>query len=272
MFTDVEQCLGNVAADWSWQYDGVASNVTLSSGGTAVTSMPTPLKVTHAANCGQVAPTLSLQHDTEVLGTLTVGGIDVAAALTSLGLSPSGRRLQAAQRDNSQGSPSTASPNPTLVGQHGGILEAAIPVTRKAVGVAASGETRRLSAAPSCCRWTSSDSCSPIGEACTALHEYIEQKTTTHEFVDVSQCLGSDSNAWSFQYDGATSNVTLSSAGAPVAAWPTPIKVTHAAACSSAAPTLSLQLNTVALGSLSVGGFDIAAALTSLLTASPREP
>ena len=46
--------------------------------------MKTPLKVTHAANCAGTAPTLSLQMDTVALGTLTVGGFDVADALTNL--------------------------------------------------------------------------------------------------------------------------------------------------------------------------------------------
>ena len=37
----------------------------------------TPLKVTHAQNCGTVAPTLTLQMDTTVVGALNVGGMDV---------------------------------------------------------------------------------------------------------------------------------------------------------------------------------------------------
>ena len=47
-----------------------------------------------------------------------------------------------------------------------------------------------------------------------------------------------------------------------------PLKVTHAADCAGTAPTLSLQMDTVALagGSLTVGGFDVAAALTHLTT------
>ena len=37
-----------------------------------------------------------------------------------------------------------------------------------------------------CCRWTPTDSCGPIGDAtlfeqCTSIHEYLEGKTTTHE-------------------------------------------------------------------------------------------
>ena len=49
-----------------------------------MTVVPTPLKVTHAAECSSKAPTLSLQMDTVVLGSLTVGGYDVAATLALL--------------------------------------------------------------------------------------------------------------------------------------------------------------------------------------------
>ena len=47
---------------------------------------------------------------------------------------------------------------------------------------------RRLSAA-TCCRWTPSDACGST-EGCTMLHEYLETKTTTHEFDNVVTCLG----------------------------------------------------------------------------------
>ena len=65
------------------QFDGTTSNVTLSNGSTEV-AVPTPLKVTHAADCAGTAPKLSLQMDTVAVGTLTVGGFDVADALTNL--------------------------------------------------------------------------------------------------------------------------------------------------------------------------------------------
>ena len=82
-------CLGDDPAKWAWQFDGTTSSTTLSgrhvvTGATEVVEVPTPLKVTHAANCGSTAPTLSLQMDTVAVGTLTVGGIDVADALTTL--------------------------------------------------------------------------------------------------------------------------------------------------------------------------------------------
>jgi hypothetical protein len=46
----------------------------MSSGSAAVAAVPTPLKVTHAADCASTAPTLSLQMDTVALGSVTVGG------------------------------------------------------------------------------------------------------------------------------------------------------------------------------------------------------
>ena len=77
-------CLGDDPAKWAWQFDGTTSSTTLSTGTAVAAAVPTPLKVTHAADCASTAPTLSLQMDTVVLGSLTVGGFDVAAALTSL--------------------------------------------------------------------------------------------------------------------------------------------------------------------------------------------
>ena len=76
------------------------------------------------------------------------------------------------------------------------------------------------------------------------------------------------------QFDGTTSNVTLSN-GSTVVAVPTPLKVTHATDCAGTAPTLSLQMDTVALRSLTVGGFDVADALTNLtntITGPPSSP
>ena len=44
--------------------------------------------------------------------------------------------------------------------------------------------------APACCRWTPAavinQTCSPIEDECTKLHEYLEHKTTTHHFEDVA--------------------------------------------------------------------------------------
>ena len=73
--------------------------------------------------------------------------------------------------------------------------EATAPKVR--TGKAAVGSTgepeavgRRLSE-PICCRWTPSGECgSDMTEGCTMLHEYLETKTTTHEFDNVVTCLG----------------------------------------------------------------------------------
>ena len=59
--------------------------MTLSNAAGAVTTTPTPLKVTHAVNCTAELPTLTLQLPTVVASTLLVGGYDVAAAFAKLG-------------------------------------------------------------------------------------------------------------------------------------------------------------------------------------------
>ena len=73
---------------------------------------------------------------------------------------------------------------------------------------------RRLSAAPTCCRWTADGTCGTVPadrfEVCTHMHEYLESKTTTHEFADLDTCLGPDASKWSATFDGASSDVTLS--------------------------------------------------------------
>ena len=130
-------------------------------------------------------------------------------------------------------------------------------------------------ASPSpCCRRSANPTCSPVVDQCSQLHEYLEHKTTTHHFEDVVTCLGNDPKNWAVQFDGTTSNVTLSNGSTEVAV-PTPLKVTHAANCGSTAPTLSLQMNTVALRNLTVGGYDVADALTILnntITGPPSSP
>ena len=70
---------------------------------------------------------------------------------------------------------------------------------------------------PPCCRWAANPTCSPIRDECTELHEYLEHKTTTHHFEDVNTCLGNDPASWAWQFDGTTSNTTLSSGSAAVA-------------------------------------------------------
>ena len=56
-FEDVDACLGSDPKTWAWQFDGTASSTTLSNGQAAVVAVPTPLKVTHAADCSGTAPT-----------------------------------------------------------------------------------------------------------------------------------------------------------------------------------------------------------------------
>ena len=48
-------------------------------------TFPTPFKVTHAADCQNVAPVLNVRLNTVMEGSLTVGGVDVGAALASAG-------------------------------------------------------------------------------------------------------------------------------------------------------------------------------------------
>ena len=77
-------CLGADSSKWKASFNGHMSNVTLSKDGNAVSSFRTPLKVTHAEDCGNVAPALTLQMDTTVDGALTVGGINVGQELAWL--------------------------------------------------------------------------------------------------------------------------------------------------------------------------------------------
>lgn len=137
------------------------------------------------------------------------------------------------------------------------------------VKVSPLGESgRRLTSTPtsaSCCRWTPEGSCTSYTRGCTSLHEYLEAKTTTHEFVDADQCMGStDHEQWMASFDGSKSSVTLTTGGTPVTSVPTPLKVTHARDCTNTTALLTLQLNTEVNGTLMVGGFDVAAALTEL--------
>ena len=125
------------------------------------------------------------------------------------------------------------------------------------------GPACAASPSPPCCRRSANPTCSPVVHECSQLHEYLEHKTTTHHFEDVVTCLGNDPKNWEVQFDGTTSDVTLSN-GSTVVTVPAPLKVTHAANCAGTAPTLSLQMDTVALGTLTVGGFDVADALTNL--------
>ena len=120
------------------------------------------------------------------------------------------------------------------------------------------------SSASACCRWAADQKCSPVVDKCTELHEYLEHKTTTHHFADVEACLGGNPKNWAWKFDPASSSTTLSNGPAVVVAVPTPLRVTHAADCSGTAPTLSLQMDTVVLGSLTVGGLDVAQAFLDM--------
>ena len=120
---------------------------------------------------------------------------------------------------------------------------------------------RRLSE-PTCCRWTPSDECgSDTTEGCSMLHEYLETKTTTHEFAAVETCLGgNDHSNFKASFDGTDGNVSLSYGISQVTSFKTPLKVWHAQSCSSTPPTLSLQLNTVADGTFTVASMNAVAA------------
>ena len=103
-----------------------------------------------------------------------------------------------------------------------------------------------------CCRWTHDSACgSSITaqrfEKCTSLHEYLEDKTTTHTFDDLDSCLSATESDWGWSYEptAATPGVTLKRGSSIVSTVPTPIKVVHTSGCSSA-PTMHLQMNTVA--------------------------
>jgi len=132
------------------------------------------------------------------------------------------------------------------------------------------GPRRQLNPSPTCCRWTAGSTCPASQSAtregqCTSLHEYLEHKTTTHVFDDVNACLGSDESVWSWKYENTAANVVLSTGSTNVSTVPTPLKVTHAAQCSDFAPTLTLQMDTVMSGSLTVGGVNLLSSVQSIL-------
>jgi hypothetical protein len=85
-FENVEHgtCLGDTSSEWKWSYDGHVGHTALSkaSGSTAVANIKTPLRVTLAENCA-AAPTLTLQMNTNVDGTLTAGGQPVQTGLAA---------------------------------------------------------------------------------------------------------------------------------------------------------------------------------------------
>ena len=103
-FDDIDTCMGDSdASTWSWAFSGPNGNITLSnSGAGAVSTFPTPLQVSHAANCGSTLPTLqvqmdtTLQRDVEVKGALTLDGYVVpplGPSIDSLNYDQSGNGL-----------------------------------------------------------------------------------------------------------------------------------------------------------------------------------
>jgi len=130
-------------------------------------------------------------------------------------------------------------------------------------GVVEEGGRQLGHASPSttCCRWTPDNTCGDSVEAekyrkCTVFHEYLEAKTTTHEFENLehANCLGADPSKWKTSFNGHTSNVTLSNDGNAVSSFKTPLKVTHAEDCGTVAPALTLQMDTTVDGDLKVQG------------------
>jgi len=147
----------------------------------------------------------------------------------------------------------------------------------KATATSATGRTspitmegRRASESSSCCRWTSDGVCgNDMTFECTRMHEWLEAKTTTHEFEDIDECLGTSTQAdWSHAYHPTQAEVALSSGGSEVARVKTPLKVRHAANCSSNASALTLQMNTDVSGSFSVNGKDVGDALAWLIAST----
>ena len=93
-----------------------------------------------------------------------------------------------------------------------------------------------------------------------------EQKTTTHEFADIETCFGgNDYTNMAATYDGVSGNTTLLYSSTPVASFATPLKVIHASACSTTAPTLSVEMDTT-MSKLAVAGIDVGPTLTSLVS------
>ena len=83
-FDDLDICLGSDESKWSVKYDGASTNQVTLSNDAAVANLKTPLKVTHAADCGTVPPTLHVQMDTVHDGSLTLGGNTVHSSPTLL--------------------------------------------------------------------------------------------------------------------------------------------------------------------------------------------
>lgn len=191
-----------------------------------------------------------------VLGVLLTGAVldvdQLTQAVTSLQ-----SRVEKLEQDNKVASQRIA----MLESQNERLRRAAVST----FGGQADG--RQLSAAQ-CCRWTPDGTCGSVAAGrqygCTGVHEYLEHKTTTHEFADIDACLTAGSeDSWEASFNGVTANVTLKSSGSIVANFPTPLKVLHAADCV-ADPTLEVQLAVNIANSLSLQGVDLTSQLLDL--------
>ena len=149
------------------------------------------------------------------------------------------------------------------------------PRSFSAVSPSGNVEGRQMSANPEeCCRWTPDGTCTGMTsgreKACTMVHEYLETKTTTHSFDDITDCAGAGESNWGAEFNGVTGNVTLKNGATTKSTFPTPLKVTHSATCTTGVqPTLDLQLDTTAgvlnvAESLSLQGTDLTSKLLAL--------
>ena len=229
-----------------------------------------PLRVRRSPRCRRRSDarrdgaTLSLQLDTVVVGSLEVGGYDVAAELwRSVPL----RRLATSRArpadatywlfsagpgirrraSSTRAAACTAMPpaTPTCIEEsgvcqlcrglsgntyyscsygatgtwYGGVnISVATNNTNRCdqsgrrLEQASAPEGRRLAVFPGDGPLSTNGRCGYVSnegqEKCSALHEYLESKTTTRVFDDIDACLGTDQSAWAWRHDGATSDVT----------------------------------------------------------------
>ena len=190
--------------------------------------------------------------------TVWIGGTDAASEGT-WAWSPSGTPLS--YTNWNVGEPNNVGGNEHCLAAvyTGGWNDASCDILLKYVCETPTSPPSPPTAPPTCCRWTADDTCGAVVpaerfEVCTHMHEYLEGKTTTHEFADLDTCLGPDASKWSAKFDGANSNVTLSYDAVAKATLKTPLKVTHAADCGNDPPTLTVQMDTVHDGSLTLDG------------------
>ena len=82
VFEDVDSCLGATQADWGFAFHGEDAEVALSTAGSEVARVKTPIKVTLASDCSATA---ELQMDTTVAGALSVSGTLTSSSGTDIG-------------------------------------------------------------------------------------------------------------------------------------------------------------------------------------------